>query len=133
VLLFNILKQQINEYLSPHHVKEITKAYNLASELHRGQLRYNGDPYITHPVEVARILVEMRMDYQSIIAAMLHDVLEDTTVSKAEIAEIFNIKIAELVDGVSKLKQIKSNLVALLGSSIRHFQLMHLVSLDSKA
>lgn len=107
MLLFNTLKQQINEYLSPHHVKEITKAYNLASELHRGQLRYNGDPYITHPVEVARILVEMRMDYQSIIAAMLHDVLEDTTVSKAEIAEIFNVKIAELVDGVSKLKQIK--------------------------
>ena len=107
MLLFNTLKQQIKEYLSPYHIKEITKAYSLASELHRGQLRYNGDPYITHPVEVARILVEMRMDYQSIIAAMLHDVLEDTTVSKAEIAEIFNIKIAELVDGVSKLKQIK--------------------------
>ena len=107
MLLFNTLKQQINEYLSPHHVKEITKAYNLASKLHRGQLRYNGDPYITHPIEVARILVEMRMDYQSIIAAMLHDVLEDTTVSKAEISEIFSVKIAELVDGVSKLKQIK--------------------------
>lgn len=107
MLLFNTLKQQINEYLSPYHVKEITKAYNLANELHRGQLRYNGDPYITHPIEVARILVEMRMDYQSIIAGMLHDVLEDTTVSKAEIAEIFSVTIAELVDGVSKLKQIK--------------------------
>lgn len=107
MLLFNTLKQQLKEYLSTYHIKEITKAYNLAKELHRGQLRYNGDPYITHPIEVARILVEMRMDYQSIIAAMLHDVLEDTTVSKVEIAEIFNIKIAELVDGVSKLKQIK--------------------------
>lgn len=107
MILFNDLKVDLKEYLSPFQIKEITKAYNLAEKLHRGQLRQNGDPYITHPIEVAKILVGMRMDYQSIIAAMLHDVLEDTMISKAEIAEVFNITIAELVDGVSKLKQIK--------------------------
>lgn len=106
MLLFESLKKQIKEYLSLQNVKEITKAFDLASKLHDGQLRYNGDPYITHPLEVAKILAEMRMDHQSIIAAMLHDVLEDTSISKLEIAKIFNLKVAELVDGVSKLKQI---------------------------
>lgn len=107
MLQFLDLKKQLSEYLSKVQIKDITKAYNLADKLHNGQIRHNGDPYITHPIEVAKILADMRMDYQSIIAAMLHDVLEDTSISKEELAEIFNIKIVELVDGVSKLEQIK--------------------------
>lgn len=101
------LKQQLKQYLSASQIKEITKAYKLAENLHHGQIRSNGDPYITHPLAAAKILADMRMDYQSIIAAMLHDVLEDTSVSKKELIELFNIKIAELVDGVSKLDQLK--------------------------
>lgn len=106
MLQFLDLKQQLSEYLFSAQIKEITKAYNLAEKLHQGQVRHNGDPYITHPLEVAKILADMRMDYQSIIAAMLHDVLEDTSITKEELAEIFDIKIVELVDGVSKLDQI---------------------------
>jgi RelA/SpoT family (p)ppGpp synthetase len=107
VFKFVDLKQQLKQYLSASQIKEITKAYKLAEKLHHGQIRSNGDPYITHPLAAAKILADMRMDYQSIIAAMLHDVLEDTSVSKKELIELFNIKIAELVDGVSKLDQLK--------------------------
>lgn len=107
MLQFVDLTQQLNQYLSSLQIKSITKAYNLADKLHKGQIRLNGDPYITHPLAVAKILADMRMDYQSIIAAMLHDVLEDTVISKEELPKIFGLKIAELVDGVSKLEQIK--------------------------
>jgi RelA/SpoT family (p)ppGpp synthetase len=107
VLQFADLKQRLSTYLSHYNIKAVTKSYNLAEKLHKGQVRHNGDPYITHPVAVATILAEMRMDYQSIIAAMLHDVLEDTAISKEELSKVFGVKIAELVDGVSKLDQIK--------------------------
>lgn len=103
---FVYLKKKLKHYLSPKHIKEITKAYRLANKLHRGQTRSDGTPYITHPLEVAKILADMHIDHQSIIAAMLHDVLEDTSITKEKLAEIFNIKIAELVDGVSKLDQL---------------------------
>lgn len=106
MLQFSTLKQQLESYLSRVQVKSISKAYLLADKLHKGQVRNNGDPYITHPLAVAKILADMRMDYQSIIAAMLHDVLEDTTVTKQELASFFGFKVAELVDGVSKLEQI---------------------------
>ena len=88
-------------------VKEITKAYDLAEKLHHGQVRSDGAPYITHPLEVAKILADMRMDYQSIVAAILHDVLEDTSISKEELSEMFHANIVALVDGVSKLEQLK--------------------------
>jgi GTP diphosphokinase / guanosine-3',5'-bis(diphosphate) 3'-diphosphatase len=101
------LKQQLKQYLFDHQIKEINKAYNLAKKLHHGQTRSTGEPYITHPLAVAKILADMRIDYQSIIAGILHDVLEDTNMSKENLAEIFNPTIAELVDGVSKLDQIK--------------------------
>lgn len=101
------LKQQLKQYLPGNQIKEITKAYNLAKKLHHGQVRSSGEPYITHPLAVAKILADMRIDYHSIIAGMLHDVLEDTNITKENLAEIFNTKVAELVDGVSKLDQIK--------------------------
>ncbi|MBS0286544.1 MAG: bifunctional (p)ppGpp synthetase/guanosine-3',5'-bis(diphosphate) 3'-pyrophosphohydrolase [Proteobacteria bacterium] len=77
-----------------------------AAKAHEGQKRYTGEPYISHPVEVARILAGMHMDHQCIMAAMLHDVIEDTSIDKSMIAKRFGEKVAELVDGVSKLKQI---------------------------
>ena len=104
---FADLRDQLASYLSKEQVEGISRAYALAAEAHEGQRRSTGEPYITHPVEVARILASMRMDYQSIMAAMLHDVIEDTPVNKEQIAEQFGEKVSELVDGVSKLAQIK--------------------------
>ena len=95
------------EYLEPRQVEDIYRAYLLGAEAHRGQLRATGDPYITHPVEVAGILVGMRLDTESVIAAILHDVLEDTPVGKERIARDFGKEVAGLVDGVTKLSQIK--------------------------
>ena len=102
----NELCAELSSYLQPHQVEEIYQAYLLGAKAHAGQSRVSGEPYISHPVEVALILSEMRMDRSSIIAAMLHDVLEDTATSKQELALQFGDEIAELVDGVSKLSHL---------------------------
>lgn len=93
-------------YLPPEQVAEVYRAYLLGAEAHQGQQRRSGEPYIYHPIAVARILAEMRMDYKCLVAAILHDVLEDTPIGKVELTERFDEEIAELVDGVSKLTQI---------------------------
>ena len=93
-------------YLPPEQVKEVYRAYLFSAEAHEGQLRRSGEPYIIHPLAVARILGAMRMDYKCLIAAILHDVIEDTPIAKEQIAADFGNEIAELVDGVSKLSQI---------------------------
>ncbi len=100
------LCSELEAYLEPSQVEEIYKAYLVGAEAHEGQSRVSGEPYISHPVAVARILAEMRMDSKSIIAAILHDVIEDTPTAKEHIAEQFGEEVAELVDGVSKLTQI---------------------------
>ncbi len=93
-------------YLESDQVKEIYRAYLFGAEAHEGQHRASGEPYIHHPIEVARILAEMRLDYETIVAAILHDVIEDTETAKGQIAEEFGNEVANLVDGVSKLTQI---------------------------
>ena len=100
------LCSELEIYLEPAQVEEVYKAYLVGAEAHEGQYRVSGEPYISHPVAVARILAEMRMDSSSIIAAILHDVIEDTPTAKEEIARRFGEEVAELVDGVSKLTQI---------------------------
>jgi GTP pyrophosphokinase len=97
---------ELEAYLEPAQVEEIYSAYLVGAEAHDGQIRVSGEPYISHPVAVARILAEMRMDSKSIIAAILHDVIEDTPTLKEHLAEQFGEEVAELVDGVSKLTQI---------------------------
>lgn len=104
---FADLREQLAAYLTQEQVECITRAYAMAAKAHEGQTRSTGEAYITHPVEVSRILANMHMDYQSIMAAMLHDVIEDTSVDKKQIADEFGDVVAELVDGVSKLAQIK--------------------------
>ncbi len=94
-------------YLDPDQVAEVYRAYLFGAEAHEGQRRLSGEPYIYHPLAVARILAEMRMDAQSIVAAILHDVIEDTPTAKEQIAERFGAEVAELVDGVSKLTNIQ--------------------------
>ena len=95
-----------DNYLEPDQVREIYRAYQFGAEAHEGQRRASGEPYIQHPIQVAKILAEMRLDHQSIVAAILHDVIEDTDTAKPQIAKQFGNEVAELVDGVSKLTQI---------------------------
>jgi len=104
--------EQLTAYLEKDQIDEVTRAYYYAEKAHDGQVRRSGDPYITHPLAVARILSEMHMDHQSLMAALLHDVIEDTGVSKDELAGQFTDTIAELVDGVSKLTHLEFETVA---------------------
>jgi GTP pyrophosphokinase len=106
--LISDLCTYLESYLPPEQVREIYRAYLFGAEAHKDQKRLSGEPYICHPVAVARILAEMRMDYQCLMAAILHDVIEDTPTAKDQLAEEFSEEIAELVDGVSKLAKIGS-------------------------
>ena len=104
--LFKKLRRKL-DYLDDAQVDKIHQAYLMAFAAHRGQKRRTGEPYISHPVAVACILADMKIDPQTIMAALLHDVIEDTPATKEIIAEKFGDAVAELVDGVSKLTQIE--------------------------
>jgi len=95
-----------SSYLEPSQVSEIQQAYEVAAKAHDGQLRLSGEPYVCHPLSVAIILAEMRMDAKGIMAALLHDVIEDTPLTKEDLSARFGAEVAELVDGVSKLTQL---------------------------
>ena len=105
----NALCTRLENYLTPDQIADIRRAYLYSEKAHDGQFRRNGDPYITHPLAVANILCDMHMDHQSIMAAMLHDVIEDTGITKVEITDEFGEEVAELVDGVTKLTKVKFN------------------------
>lgn len=87
-------------------LNKIRKAYEMADDLHKGQVRQSGEPYISHPLNVAYILAEMNADSDTLCAALLHDTLEDTNITKEEIAFEFNDEIAKLVDGVTKISKM---------------------------
>ena len=106
--LFGSLESSLS-YLESDKIADIKKAYDLAANSHAGQKRVSGEDYIVHPVAVAKILAGMGMDYQSIIVALLHDVIEDTDCTKENLVSYFNEEIANLVDGVTKLTKIKFN------------------------
>ncbi|MBZ9611573.1 bifunctional GTP diphosphokinase/guanosine-3',5'-bis pyrophosphate 3'-pyrophosphohydrolase [Rheinheimera maricola] len=105
--LFEGLKNQISAYLPPEQVALVQQAYVVARDAHAPQTRSSGEPYITHPVAVSSILADMHMDHETLMAALLHDVIEDTPVSKEELANKFGQTVAELVQGVSKLDKVK--------------------------
>ena len=105
--LFEGLKNQISAYLPPEQVALVQQAYVVARDAHAPQTRSSGEPYITHPVAVSSILADMHMDHETLMAALLHDVIEDTPVSKEELASKFGTTVAELVQGVSKLDKVK--------------------------
>ena len=102
---FNDLIDIIKTY-NEEEIPNVTKAYNYAKQLHNGQFRESGEEYITHPVNVAYILAEMHADGDTICSGLLHDTLEDTNVTKEDIAHDFNINIANLVDGVTKISRM---------------------------
>jgi RelA/SpoT family (p)ppGpp synthetase len=103
----NQLLTQLEAYTNPSAIDNIVKAYRFSASAHKGQKRMSGAPYISHPVAVATILAELHMDAPTIIAAILHDVIEDTTTVKDQLEEQFGTEIADLVDGVSKLDQLQ--------------------------
>tara|TARA_B100001029_G_scaffold49065_1_gene39135 strand:+ start:1024 stop:3168 length:2145 start_codon:yes stop_codon:yes gene_type:complete len=100
------LSKKLSDYLDPKKVKQVNQAYDFACEAHSGQYRSSGDPYVTHPIAVASILGSFRMDEDSLSAAMLHDVMEDSGIPKSVIEKKFNKEVANLVDGVSKLNTL---------------------------
>ncbi len=95
------------DYLDKADIERIRKAYRFADEAHLGQLRANGEPYITHPISVAVLCTDWKLDAQAIMAALLHDAMEDCGISKPEIIEKFGAPVAELVDGLTKLERLE--------------------------
>lgn len=98
--------KKASSYLNKSDIKKIQKAYTLAFYAHEGQLRRDGSKYITHPVAVSNILLDLKMDPDSICAALMHDVLEDCDVNKNNLKKLFGDSVAEIVDGVSKLGKL---------------------------
>ncbi|MBV1876425.1 MAG: bifunctional GTP diphosphokinase/guanosine-3',5'-bis pyrophosphate 3'-pyrophosphohydrolase [Pseudomonadales bacterium] len=106
MLTIESLTAELGEYLDKDQVSQVKNAYLFAKEAHTGQKRKSGEEYITHPLAVSAILAKMHMDHQCLMAALLHDVIEDTGVPKHTIAVEFGEDVADLVDGVSKLKSM---------------------------
>ncbi len=106
-LLLEDLCSELETYLDPAQISEVRRAHQFSARAHEGQQRLSGEPYISHPLAVARILAGMRMNTECIVAALLHDVIEDTPTAREQIAEQFGEDVAHLVDGVSKLTQIQ--------------------------
>jgi GTP pyrophosphokinase len=102
-----LLVEELSTYLKPQDVEHVRLAIDFSRQAHQGQMRQSGDPYITHPIAVAHILAPLHIDAQAIIAALLHDVVEDTDVTAAQIAERFGQPVAEIVEGLSKLDRLQ--------------------------
>ncbi|MCL4185498.1 MAG: HD domain-containing protein, partial [Burkholderiaceae bacterium] len=101
------LTRKAGTYLSKDDVQRIREAYRFSDEAHLGQFRSSGEPYISHPIAVAEILSSWKLDADSLMAALLHDVIEDTAVAKQILIERFGVQVAELVDGLSKLERVE--------------------------
>ncbi len=101
------LTDSLEKYMPAEQIEQVIKAYEFGASAHEGQTRMSGEPYISHPVAVARTLAEMHLDHHTIVAAILHDVIEDTDISVADLDADFGPEVAALVDGVSKLDQIQ--------------------------
>ena len=109
MLTIDSFASSLTNYLEPDQIQHVRRAYAFAEDAHDGQVRESGEPYITHPLAVASILSEMHMDHQCLMAALLHDVIEDTGVPKHALGKEFNEEVAELVDGLSKLNALSGS------------------------
>ena len=105
-LMYNELREQAAAQFNEKDVAVIERAFEIASQRHNGQKRHSGEPYIIHPVAVAKIVLDYGMDYQSVAAAMLHDTVEDTDLTLEEVKKEFGNEIAALVDGLTKLGKV---------------------------
>ena len=102
------LTEQLH-YLTKGDLKKVREAYKFADEAHLGQYRASGEPYITHPIAVAGLCAEWRLDVQALMAALMHDAMEDCGITKVELIERFGAPTAELVDGLTKLDKLQFN------------------------
>lgn len=103
----DVLSEELTDYLDTEQIRQVRRAYFFAEQAHDGQRRKSGEPYVTHPLAVASVLAEMHMDHQSLMSAMLHDVIEDTEVTYEGVREQFGQAVADIVDGVSKLTHLE--------------------------
>lgn len=101
------LRQLLQSYMTPEQIRLVERAFAIGERAHRGQNRKSGEPYITHPVAVARILAEMHLDAETLMAGILHDTIEDTPLTKEELVSEFGETVADLVDGVTKLDKVQ--------------------------
>ncbi len=106
-ILIDDLGKYLSEYLAPQEIEQIDEAYLVGAAAHDGQNRKSGEPYIFHPIAVARILAEIRLDSRSLMAAILHDVLEDTDITRDELANKFGEDVVNMVEGVTKIGQVE--------------------------
>jgi len=107
VYLFEPLERIIRGYLPEEKIELVRRAFVIARDAHEGQTRSSGEPYITHPVAVACIIAEMKLDHEAVMAALLHDVIEDTPYTEEQLANEFGSSVADIVQGVSKLDKLK--------------------------
>ena len=106
------LLAEVRQYLTPQDMEAIQRAYLVANQAHLGTIRRSGEPYIQHPLEVALLLADMRIDADSIVAALLHDVVEDTDFTLDELRQQFGDAVANIVDGVTKFDSLAGNTIA---------------------
>lgn len=106
-IAYSNLLEQLRTRFTTEQIAEVTRAYVMARDAHAGQTRSSGEPYITHPIAVAAVVYSMKLDHHSIMAALLHDVLEDTPVSREDMVEAFGEEVTHIVDGVSKLNHLE--------------------------
>ena len=99
--------KKVSEYMNDDHVKMVKRAYEFAKIAHKDQMRQSGEPYITHPIQVAGILADLHMDPETVSSGFLHDVVEDTGAALSDVQELFGTDVALIVDGVTKLSKIK--------------------------
>jgi len=105
---FDDIVEKVSSYISEKEVAALRKAYVFAGQAHKGQVRRSGEPYLSHPLEVTDYLADMRLDKTTLVAALLHDVLEDTETTPAEIREAFGREVADLVEGVTKMSRVQA-------------------------
>ncbi len=108
MLRLNDILDRVATYHPDPDLDLIKKAYVYSAKVHQGQIRKSGEPYLVHPLEVAGLLAELKLDEASVVTGLLHDTIEDTLATKAEIAELFGVEISDLVDGVTKLSQFSA-------------------------
>src|SRR3954447_15636185 len=112
MIRLNDILQRVSSYHPDPDLDIIKKAYVYSAKVHQGQIRKSGEPYLIHPLEVAGILAELKLDEASIVTGLLHDTIEDTLASAEELTELFGKEITELVDGVTKLSQFSATTTA---------------------
>src|SRR5690554_5612492 len=105
----NTIVKKIRRYLPDADIEMLRRAFRFASDMHEGQVRKSGEPYMSHPLEVMDLIADLRLDVSSLVAGLLHDTVEDCATTVEELSEMFGEDVAFLVDGVTKLSKFEFN------------------------